>query len=436
MKEKHALLEKFNLISDNFPHVIDLSLDRILNLLSKMGNPHLNLPPIIHVAGTNGKGSTIQFIASILKAAGKILHIYTSPHLVTINERLIVSNNQVTDEQLSNALAFCLKIKQSDSITQFELLTCMSFYIMAKNTADFAIIETGLGGRLDATNVHPEPILTIITPISYDHEQFLGNNIKNIAKEKAGIIKEGVKCVSSNQMRIVEKNLEAVANKKKSKLLVCGRDWNYKKFNNGFKLYENKKDSLYSLPFMEGDHQIENAALAIFSLKQINSLKISKININNGLLKARWHGRLEKLNKGYIKNLLPKDSEVWLDGGHNVAAAIAIKNWLKINNKKNSKKKIIFICAFLKTKSVKKILKILSSQIDKVIFVEMSEFDNFYSVKKLTEIANTLQIDNTNRSSISDAFKSVEYFRSNKVIIFGSLYLIGEVKKINDYAIC
>ena len=213
MGKKENLLEKLEAVSIPYPNIIDLTLDRVLSLLDKIGNPHLKLPPIIHVAGTNGKGSTIAFMSAILRASGKKLHIYTSPHLTEINERIVISNKKVAYGELISALDYCVKKKNFDPITQYELLTCASFYLMSQHNADIAIIETGLGGRLDATNVHPSPLISIITPISYDHEHFLGNKLKLIAREKAGIIKKGVKCVSSFQLKEAQEELESATKK-------------------------------------------------------------------------------------------------------------------------------------------------------------------------------------------------------------------------------
>ena len=199
MNKEKIFIKQLENFTASYPKFIDLSLERVLNLLNKLGNPHLNLPPVIHVAGTNGKGSTIAYISSIFKQNNKNVHIYTSPHLVSIKERIIISNKYVSITKLIETLNYCAKINEDNPITQFEMLTVIAFYLMSKNTADVAIIETGLGGRLDATNVILKPLLTIITTISYDHMEFLGNTIEAIAGEKAGIMKEKTFCISAPQ---------------------------------------------------------------------------------------------------------------------------------------------------------------------------------------------------------------------------------------------
>ena len=196
MNKEKIFIQKLENISASYPKFIDLSLKRVLSLLDKLDNPHLNIPPVIHVAGTNGKGSTISYITSIFKENNNKVHVYTSPHLVSIKERFIISNNYLSIEDLLSTFEYCAKVNKDNPITQFEMLTVMAFYLMSKNPADVSIIETGLGGRLDATNVIIKPLLTIITSISFDHMEFLGNTLELIATEKAGIMKNKVLCLS------------------------------------------------------------------------------------------------------------------------------------------------------------------------------------------------------------------------------------------------
>ena len=436
MRKKENLIEKLEAVSIPYPNIIDLTLDRVLSLLDKIGNPHLKLPPIIHVAGTNGKGSTIAFISSILRASGKKLHIYTSPHLTEINERIVISNKKVAYEELISALDYCVKKKNFDPITQYELLTCASFYLMSQHNADIAIIETGLGGRLDATNVHPSPLISIITPISYDHEHFLGNKLKLIAREKAGIIKKGVKCISSFQLKEAEKELESAAKRVNAELLICGKNWGYKKIANGFKITEKRKDLFFPLPKMEGFHQIENAALATYSITKIESLDISKKYIDFGILNAVWKGRLEKINKGYLKKIKPKGYEIWVDGGHNVSAAKAIREWIKQEKNKYFVEKFVLISAFLKTKDVSKMLKIIGSTVDEIMFVQIPGFEKYYPIEKLRQISNNLRIKNSDHLSIDLAIKNISPVSSGRILIFGSLYLVGAALELNDYDRC
>ena len=229
MNKENFFIQKLKDFTASYPKVIDLSLKRVLKLLKALGNPHLDLPPIIHVAGTNGKGSTIAFMANVLIENNKKVHIYTSPHLMSISERIILSNRKVTLKELIDALDFCVLKNNNNPITQFEMFTVISFYLMAKNFADIALIETGLGGRLDATNVIKNPLLTILTSISNDHKEFLGSTLDLIAKEKAGIMKKNILCISAPQVSIVEKTLRQVSIKNKNEIVFYNKGWNVKK---------------------------------------------------------------------------------------------------------------------------------------------------------------------------------------------------------------
>ena len=222
-------LERLEKFSSNYPRVIDLSLNRVSRLLSKLDNPQLKLPPVIHVAGTNGKGSTIAFLAKALICAGKKVHVYTSPHLLEVTERFIIANNTISYSKLFDMLDYCVEVNNGESNTQFEMLTCIAFLLMSNTKADVAIIETGLGGRLDATNVINNPLLTIITSISIDHTNFLGNTLELIAEEKAGIIKKKSLCISAPQNPIVAKVLLNKCKLNNSELIIC----NENKFFNG-----------------------------------------------------------------------------------------------------------------------------------------------------------------------------------------------------------
>ena len=296
MIKEEIFIKKLEDFTAFYPKLIDLSLKRVLNLLEKLGNPHLNLPPVIHVAGTNGKGSTIAFIANALKNNNKKIHIYTSPHLVSIKERIVINNKQVSLEELLNTLEFCAKVNNQNPITQFEMLTVIAFYMMSKTPADVAIIETGLGGKLDATNVIVKPMLTIITSVSYDHMEFLGDKIELIAKEKAGIMKKDVLCISSPQEYNIEKVLKKEAKKLGAKVLLYDKDWKLLKSSKSYCIKYLGKNFYFSQPFMKGNHQIKNSALALMALLCCKNLKLSFENVKRGINNTKWPGRLEKIN--------------------------------------------------------------------------------------------------------------------------------------------
>ena len=431
MNKEKLFIKKLKDFTSSYPKVIDLSLKRVLRLLKELGNPHLDLPPIIHVAGTNGKGSTISFIANVLIENDKKVHIYTSPHLMSITERIILSNRKVTLKELIEALDFCALKNNNNPITQFEMLTVMSFYLMAKNSADIAIIETGLGGRLDATNVITDPILTILTPISNDHKEFLGNTLGLIAKEKAGIMKKNVLCISAPQVSIVEKTLRQVSVKNKNEIVFYNKGWNVKKCSDLYKVsYMNNKYYFYQ-PSLIGEHQIFNAALAIVALLASNKLLFAKNSIINGIENTKWPGRLEKITSGHIKNMIHKSSEIWLDGGHNVGAAKALKKWIDSYMTSNQKKSVILICGFLKNKDVFNMLNYFKKGIRNIIFVPISDNNNNFLSTDLLKIGKSYNIRSSYSNSLLEVFKNLYNIKESVIIIFGSLYLIGEAYKIN-----
>ena len=421
-------LEKIERFTSNHPRVIDLSLDRVDRLLSKLNNPHLTLPPVIHVAGTNGKGSTIAFLSKALICAGKKIHVYTSPHLIEVTERFIIANNIISYSKLFETLDYCLEVNNGDPITQFELLTCIAFLLMSKSKADVAIIETGLGGRLDATNVVKKPLLNIITSISIDHTEFLGNTLELIAIEKAGIIKNNTLCISAPQNPEVEKVIVNKCVEKKSTLIVCNENTFFKEIKDGFEI-KGLNNNLYTFPMpsLNGKHQIINAVLAATSFISCPQIGVGINYITEGISSTKWQGRLEKINKGSIQKNISSSTEVWVDGGHNIAGAKIIEKWVKDEKVKN----IILVCGFLKNKDVKKILLILKNIINYIVFVPLQNTNNSYSFSELKSIAKNLDLKFYFKNSVKEALYSDLNISDSKVLIFGSLYLVGEVLRLD-----
>ena len=424
----NKFLDKLEKLTSKYPKVIDLSLKRVHKLLDKLDNPHLKLPPTIHVAGTNGKGSTIAFLLNSLKCAGKKVHVYTSPHLIEVTERFILSNKKINYNQLFSALSYCEKVNGGEHITQFELLTCIAFLLMSKTKADFALIETGLGGRLDATNVIENPILTIITSISIDHSDFLGDKLTSIAKEKAGIIKKGITCITAPQSQAVEKILINKCKEKNAKLIICNEKSLFTIKKNGFEInIPGNENYFFSKPSLEGPHQVINAVLAFIALTSVPELGININDINKGIKSTYWPGRLEKISTEIVKKHSLKTNDIWLDGGHNIAGAEAIKNWISYRNIKN----LILVCGFLKNKDAKNILLILKDYIKHIILVPIDN-KNSYTLKELKIISDDLELSSYTKDSIKEALTSSVINSSSKVLVFGSLYLIGETLKLDN----
>jgi len=296
------------------PRAIDLSLGRLERLLAALDHPEMRLPPTIHVAGTNGKGSTCAFLRACGEAAGLRVHVYTSPHLVRFNERIRLAGALVDDATLADALETVESINHGDSITVFEVITAVAFKLFAEVPADLCVLEVGLGGRLDATNVIPPPAAGAITSISIDHRDWLGDTLPDIAREKAGIIKPGMPVATGAQPQEVLDILQATAHANGARLLVRGRDWS----SDGAR-YEDAHGTL-ELPkaSLPGPHQIDNAGIALAALRA-TKLSIPPRALAYGIGHAEWPARLQRLT-GQLARTLPATWELWLDGGHNAGA--------------------------------------------------------------------------------------------------------------------
>ncbi len=335
------------------PAAVDLKLDRIFQFMNRIGNPESRLPPVIHVAGTNGKGSLIAYLRAIFEAAGLKVHAYTSPHLVQFHERIVVAGEQINDEFLADVLSQVVAASRDFPLTFFESTTAAAFLAFSKVPADIVLLETGLGGRLDATNLIAKPRLTAITPISIDHAEFLGESLAEIAGEKAGIIKPDTHCVigaqESDALVVLKDKAEASA----ASISVCGDAWRYmprpdkdtfdyvsKRNPDGFKRLR---------PALAGTHQMHNAALAIACIEQLEEFNIDEEAIHKGIEHASWAARLQPLESGSVVEKLSSlnDVSLWLDGGHNPAAGKVIAGWL---SRREEQRPLHIVAAMVKTK--------------------------------------------------------------------------------------
>ena len=404
-----------------YPKYIDLSLERLENLLIKLDNPEKKLSNIIHIAGTNGKGSTLSYIKQILIENNYKVHCYTSPHLKTINERFVIANEQISNKELFKIINFIKKINNNNPITFFEIITAAAFYLFSQKKSDFTLIETGLGGRLDATNVIKNPILNIITPISIDHQEFLGNKLTDITKEKLGIIKPSSTIIIGKQTNFINNYIKKKIYKFNNKKIFYNQNYKIAKINKkSFDIIINNKKFNFNKPTLNGLHQIENAATAISAILEIKKIgnKINIESINKGLIKTKWNCRLEK---GYLKKI-----PVFLDGAHNVEGAKQIKNFF-VNNNKNR----WLIIGMLKNKDVKNYLLNLKSTIRGIIALKIPEEKNSFSTKEILNICKQIDIECIAKKNINDANNYLfNEIKPDEIIISGSLYLVGKIRNL------
>jgi dihydrofolate synthase/folylpolyglutamate synthase len=322
----HDILAQFDRYH---PARIDLTLDRTLRLLGELGDPQRKLPPVVHVAGTNGKGSTIAFLRAIYEAAGLAVSSYTSPHLIDFTERFVLAGQEISLAGLCDLLREVETVNAGQPITEFEIVTAAAFVALARTPADIVLLETGLGGRYDATNVIDQPLATVITPVSLDHEAFLGPDIATIAGQKAAIQKANVPSVVAPQPAEAARVIEQIGGAIGARLYRAGAEWSFEETSGGF-VYRSPKTTLsLPLPSLRGAHQLVNAATAVACAEQCGGIAIAEKDIAAGISRARWPGRLEPLPDGPLRRRLPADWDVWLDAGHNAAAGRALEAALR-----------------------------------------------------------------------------------------------------------
>jgi dihydrofolate synthase / folylpolyglutamate synthase len=424
-------------LSSLHPKRIDLSLERIERLLAALRHPERKLAPVIHVAGTNGKGSTVAFLRAILEAGGKRVHAYTSPHLVRFNERFRigapVEGVLVSDDELSAALAECERANGEHDITLFEITTAAALLIFSRHPSDVVLLEVGLGGRLDATNVVENPLATVITPISIDHVDFLGDSLEKIAAEKAGILKRGAPAIVAAQPRDALAVIEWRTARLGIPLKIAGEDWTATE-ERGRLVYQDEAGLLdLPAPRLYGRHQFENAGLAIATLRAISTVKLAPSAFETGLTKADWPARLQRLAQGKLMALTPPGSELWLDGGHNpdggraVAAALA-------DLEERVSRPLVLIVGMLSTKDCAGFLSNFAGLARRVIAVPVPAAEKGMSAETVADAARAIGLAATSRDNLAEAFDAVRKLDLEpppRVLITGSLYLAGEVLREN-----
>jgi dihydrofolate synthase / folylpolyglutamate synthase len=414
------------------PKRIDLSLDRVLRLLERLGNPQRRLPPVIHVAGTNGKGSTIAFLRAMLEAASRTVHVYTSPNLVRVNERFRLGRPGggvlVDDEELAEALGECERANAGSPITVFEITTAAGLLLFSRHPADMLLLEVGLGGRLDATNVVERSVATVITSVSLDHVEYLGDSIVKIAAEKAGILKAGVLAVLAPQTDEARGVIERQAVRLGAPLMVAGEHWLVSQEHD--RLVYQDEHGLLDLPRprLFGRHQLDNAGTAIATLRRLGDTGMDAAAFEAGLLKVDWPARLQRLTAGDLLALVPAGGELWLDGAHNpeggraVGAAIA-------DLEERVPRPLVLIVGMLATKDLEGFLRNFAGLARRLIAVPIHQ-EKALPPDAVAVAARRIGIPADIADGIGPALAGVarlDLETSPRILITGSLYLAGEV---------
>jgi dihydrofolate synthase/folylpolyglutamate synthase len=420
------------------PKKIDLALDRILRLLGDLGNPHLKLPPIIHVAGTNGKGSVCAFSRAMLEAQGLKVHMHISPHLVRFHERIRIAGEPISEEELCAILEEVEQVNQGRPITFFEITGAAMFLAFSRHPADAMVLEVGLGGKYDATNVVPKPAMTIVQPVGLDHVEFLGNDLATIAAEKAGIIKPGVPVVVGPQDEIAREVILRRADQLSAPVLMFGQDFAGRQ-EHGRMVYEDEMGLLdLPLPRLIGRHQIDNAAVAIAGLRHAaldhHSMGWGADSaVEKGLRTVDWPGRLQRLSHGPLVADAPEDAEVWLDGGHNPHGAAAVSRAIADLEEKIDRP-LYLICAMLKTKDAVGFLSAFKGLARHVVTIAIPGEAASMGAGALYDAARAAGLDAAPAEDLEDAMLQLHaWARAHaretppRILICGSLYLAGQI---------
>ncbi|MEI9989268.1 MAG: folylpolyglutamate synthase/dihydrofolate synthase family protein [Rhizomicrobium sp.] len=425
-----AVLER---LLDLHPKKIDLALDRILRLLHDLGDPQLRMPPTIHVAGTNGKGSVCAFSRAMLEAQGLKVHMHTSPHLVRFHERIRIAGQLISEDELVATLEECERVNAGRPITYFEITDAAMFLAFSRHPADALVLEVGLGGKFDATNVIDKPAITVIQPIGLDHQDFLGSDIRVIAAEKAGIIKPGVPVIVGPQDDAPRDVILSRADRLSAPAYVFGQDFSAHQ-EHGRMVYQDEHGLLdLPLPRLIGRHQIENAAVAIAALRHANHGWGTDKAIETGLRTVDWPARLQRLTRGPLVDMAPKGAEIWLDGGHNPHGAAAVSRAIADLEEK-SERPLYLVCGMLRTKDAIGFLSAYRGLARHVVTVSIPGEPASLGAGALYDMARHAGLDAQPAEDLEDAMLQLQaWSRAHpkepppRILICGSLYLAGQV---------
>jgi dihydrofolate synthase/folylpolyglutamate synthase len=424
-------------LSTLHPERINLDLERMHRLLQRLEHPERKLPPVIHVAGTNGKGSTIAYLRAILEAAQLRVHAYTSPSLVRINECYRLGRagggTLVDDDELRSALEHCERANAGASITIFEIETAAAFCLFAQHPADVVLLEVGLGGRLDATNVVDAPLASVIAPVSMDHTEFLGPTLMAIAREKAGIIKRDVPAICAEQPAEAIAVIEAQAKRMHAPLHAAGQEWQVN-VERGRLVYQDDRGLMdLAAPKLFGRHQFDNAGLAIATLRAQNLFKVDSAAFEAGIVNAEWPARMQRLASGALGDQAPQACEIWLDGGHNAeggrVAAAALGDL-----EERVSRPLVVIVGMMANKDANAFLANFAGLTRHIIAVQIPDRDNAMPPDRLADAARALGMRVETAAGVEAALRSLArlaYEVPPRILITGSLYLAGHVLAVN-----
>ncbi|HXN66626.1 MAG TPA: folylpolyglutamate synthase/dihydrofolate synthase family protein [Bradyrhizobium sp.] len=419
------------------PKPIDLDLARMHRLLERLDHPERKLPPVIHVAGTNGKGSTIAYLRAILEAARLRVHVYTTPYLVRINECFRLGRTGggvlVGDDELRAALEHCERANAGAPITIFEIQTAAAFWLFAQHPADVVLLEVGLGGRLDGTNVIETPLVTVIAPVSMDHTEFLGNTLAAIAREKAGILKRGVPLICAEQLPEVMAVIEQQAKRLRAPLHAAGEGWHVN-VERGRLVYQDERGLMdLAAPKLFGRHQFDNAGLAIATLRAQSLFRIEPTAFEAGIVNAEWPARMQRLASGALVEQAPRGSEIWLDGGHNAdggrVAAAALGDL-----EERVSRPLVVIAGMMGNKDAGAFLANFAGLTRHIIAVQIPDREAAMPPDRLADAARALGMRVETAGTVEAALRSLArltYEVPPRILITGSLYLAGHVLSLN-----
>ena len=424
-------------LSNLHPKRIDLSLERMQRLLQRLDHPERKLPPVLHVAGTNGKGSTVAYLRAILEAAGYRVHAFTSPYLVRLNECYRLGHTGggllVDDEALVATLERCECANAGEPITLFEIETAAAFDLFARHPADAVLLEVGLGGRLDATNVIEAPVASVISSVSIDHSEFLGNSLQSIATEKAGIIKRGVPVICAAQAPEAMAAIEQQARRMRAPLHVAGEGWHVG-VEHGRLVYQDDRGLLdLAPPRLFGRHQFDNAGLAVATLRAIDAFRIEPSAFEAGVVNAEWPARMQRLGSGPRVDQGPAGGEIWLDGGHNAEGGRVAATALGDLEERVSRP-LVVIVGMMANKDAGGFLANFAGLTRHIIAVTIPDRDGAMPLDRLTDAARALGMRVERADSVGAALRAVAklaYEMPPRILITGSLYLAGDVLSAN-----